>query len=332
MCRRRQHPLLGCAASATRSCVIARAYVAPLFASFASFAVIYIAAPAFAQEAAWLPTAEQDLAPWRADVQTALEAEGVVVRSSAHACESDTAALASTRVVGVQAAVCIVVAGGRAAVRLLRSTAKIGNGSAAIRGADVPAAVIAAYHQAELALELGAAGLLRVGSIPEGALVTLDDEPIGHAPLERRVPPGSHDLALTLDGFAGERQSVEITRGRVSEVHAKLVRGAADDDATSAGPTRPSVANWIVGGVLVAASVPALVVSIGTLANDGDCRKRDASDICTERVHFGALSATLLGFGAAALIAGGSIMLTQPFTVDVDAGADHAVLRIAGRL
>lgn len=291
---------------------------------------VALAAPAFAQEAAWLPTASQELAPWRSDVQAAFEPEGVVVRSSAHACGSDDAALSAAHDAGVEAAVCIDVDAGRASVRLLRSAQQIGSGTAAV-SQGIPAAVLSAYHQAQLAIDLGAQGLLRVESVPEGALVTLDDEPIGHAPLERGVAPGNHDLGLSLDGFAGERQSVEITRGHVSEVQAKLSRGEADDGAAS-GPTRPSVANWIVGGVLVAASVPALVLPIATLANDGDCSKRDSSGICTQRVHFGALSGTLLGLGAAALVAGGYILIAQPFTVGVDAGPNHAVLSISGRL
>jgi hypothetical protein len=292
--------------------------------------VAFSATPAFAQEAAWLPTAAQELASWRSEVQAAFEPEGVVVRSSAHACESDDAALSAARAAGVEAAICIDVGDDRASVRLLRSAQQVGSGTADVEQ-SIPAAVLSAYHQAQLALDLGAQGLLRVDSVPEGALVTLDDEPIGHAPLERRVAPGSHDLALSLDGFIGERQSVEITRGRVSEAHAKLVRGTADDDAAS-GPTKPSVANWIVGGVLVAASVPPLVVSIATLANDGDCSKRDSSGICTERVHFGSLSAALLGLGTAALVAGGYVMIAQPFTVSVDAGPNHALLSITGRL
>lgn len=286
---------------------------------------------AFAQEAAWLTTASQELATWRSSMQTAFEPEGVVVRASAHACESDDTALSAAHDAGVEAAVCIDVDAGRASVRLLRSPQQIGSGTAAVEQ-DIPAAVLSAYHQAQLALDLGGQGLLRVDSVPEGALVTLDDEPIGHAPLERRVAPGSHDLALSLDGFVGEQQSLEITRGHISEVHAKLARGAADSDAASSGPTKPSVANWIVGGVLVAASVPALVVSIGTLANNGDCRKHDADGICTQRVHFGAFSGTLLGLGGAALVAGGYILIAQPFTVGVDAGPDHAIVSVAGRL
>ena len=292
-----------------------------------------------AQEALWLLTAQQQLAPWHDAVGAALEEEGVAVasrpESDADGCRVLQDALAAARAQGIQRVVCVTWTDGsgaapaRIAINLVRAPDAIGRGVAPIRAGDIARAVHAAYAQAELSLQLGASALLRVDSTPQGALVSLDGEPIGHAPLERRAPPGAHAVELSLDGFAGQEHRLELARGQVSELHATLAR-AELAGASAAG--RASPLNWIVGGALVVASIPALASSLATLARDGDCASTSATQgLCTERVHFGTRSGVLLGLGAAALAAGTWVLLAQPFTIEAAVTPDAAMVRASAR-
>jgi hypothetical protein len=296
------------------------------------------ASPLQAQDAVWMPAAAEQHAAWYAKARAALEAEGVLVpepQSDAEACSAPACAIEVARSLGLRRAVLVrVEAGGGAAARLsitlVDPERRTGDASVDIVGGDVAAAVRAAYQHAELALDLGDRGLLRVQSTPEGALVTIDGEPAGLAPVERRLVAGPHRLALTLDGFASEQRSIELGRGRMLELHVKLARlGLAP---AAAGQRKPSPLNWIVGGALVLAAAPALVISLRTLASDGDCaRARDASGGCSEEVHFGARSGLLLGLGSAALAAGAYVLIAAPFTIAAQAEPRGARVAVTAR-
>jgi hypothetical protein len=309
------------------------------FLWFLAIVIVFASAltsSASAQDAVWAPRAEQQSAPWFSAARTALESQGVVVHvvERGAGCSTVGLALRLAQELGSARALCLELTHDGATdvlkLRLLRSPSQIGEGSAQVEHGDIAAAVREAYQLADVALDLGDAGLLRVITTPEGALVALDGEPIGHAPLDKRLPPGKHDVNLTLDGFGGQHQSVDVERGRVSEVRAKLVRGA-DSELFAPAATKASPLNWIIGGALVLAAAPALVLSLNTLARDGSCADEDASSHCTERVQFGTRSAVLLGVGSAALLGGAYFMLLQPLTLQVSASSDHAyvVLRAA---
>ncbi len=55
-----------------------------------------------------------------------------------------------------------------------------------------------------------ATGVLTVTTVPLGAAVTIDGEPIGTSPLQKRVRTGSHMLELALDGFEPFREVVNV--------------------------------------------------------------------------------------------------------------------------
>lgn len=55
-----------------------------------------------------------------------------------------------------------------------------------------------------------ATGVLTVTTVPLGAAVTLDGEPIGTSPIQKRVRTGSHMVELTLDGFEPFREVVNV--------------------------------------------------------------------------------------------------------------------------
>jgi hypothetical protein len=291
-----------------------------------------------AQDAVWVPAPTELRDAWYPPAAAALEAQGVLVReaqSDAEACSAPACAAKVARELGLRLAVLVRVEGDaesaakRVSVTLVDPERHTGDASVGIVDGDVAAAVRTAYQQAELALELGDQGLLRVQTTPEGALVSIDGEAAGLAPVERRLTAGPHRVVLSLDGFAGEQRSVELGRGRALELHAKLARLALAP--TPAGPRKASPLNWIVGGALVLAAAPALVVSLRTLGADGDCAgMRDANGGCPERVHFGARSAALLGLGSAALLAGAYVLIAAPFTIEARADAHGARVAVAG--
>jgi hypothetical protein len=55
-----------------------------------------------------------------------------------------------------------------------------------------------------------ATGVLTVTTVPLGAAVVLDGEPLGTSPLQKRVRTGSHMIELSLDGFEPFREVVTV--------------------------------------------------------------------------------------------------------------------------
>ena len=66
-------------------------------------------------------------------------------------------------------------------------------------------------------------GLLEIHSDPEGAMVTMDDAPVGHTPWgPNLVSEGSRWLRLALPGFVLVQRKVEVSRGATSKVETAL--------------------------------------------------------------------------------------------------------------
>jgi hypothetical protein len=85
-----------------------------------------------------------------------------------------------------------------------------------------------------------------------------------------------------------------------------------------------------LGGVLSLVALPALVAGINTLVNDGQCLE-PAADGCNERARFGVQSALLLSAGAVALLAGGYLLVAQPFGLEAEVSATAARLQMRAR-
>jgi hypothetical protein len=305
-------------------------------------ALVTLAGPAaadvaHAQQCVWIAQPAQERAAWFAGVRSAVEAEGVVVTVGSvdqALCEGEACVRALARGLGASRGVLVRVgmrgsSVAKVSIEVVSTQRASGWVNAAVGAAGVAAAVHDAYREAELALDLGDEGLLRVTTMPEAALVSLDGKPIGHAPFERRLAPGRYDLALSLDGFVGQQREITIARGRVYEAAMRLARAPGGSARVTHRERSPL--NYILGGVLVAASVPALGSSIRTLALDGDCAARQPPGACTERVHFGARSGALFALGAAALIGGVVIMVAAPFTIAVDAEPGAARVALTTR-
>jgi hypothetical protein len=299
-------------------------------------AMLWIAASVEAQEAVWLVPVAQQRASWCAPLGAGLVAEGVIVREAAAdapACDP-ACSVENARELGLRVAVRVRAVQRRdgelesAVLTLETVDGRAGEASIDLEARDRVASVRAAYRSAELALELGELGLLRVHSSPEGALVTIDGEAAGLAPLDRKLRARTHEVVFALSGFSSERRRQRVTRGQTTELTLQLKRIVV---AAPAGTSTASPLNFILGGVLVAAAAPALVFSIATLASDGDCHKHDAIGGCVEQVHFGTRSGLLLGLGSAALLGAASLFIVQPFTVEAHAEPRGARLAIGTR-
>ena len=122
---------------------------------------------------------------------------------------------------GVALGVCVNVYDEAAVIDLARVGGSAGQGHAAIAD-GVGRAIGEAYRRAELALTLGAEGLLRVGCTPQGALATLDGEPSAM----RRSSAGSHRdatrCACRSKASADAERTVDVERGRVLDLDVRL--------------------------------------------------------------------------------------------------------------
>ena len=75
---------------------------------------------------------------------------------------------------------------------------------------------------------------LTIFSRPAGATVILDGQPLGVTPFTGQLPPGHHQLVLSLRGYADSTQTVELAADRARDWEVTLVP-AADRPVASAG-------------------------------------------------------------------------------------------------
>jgi PEGA domain len=176
-------------------------------------------------------------------------------------------------------------------------------------------ALLSAWQDASLAISLDGDAMIHAQSRPAGATVWLDGTPVGSTPFARQVPPGKHRVLLQLDGFIAQEQAIEARAGRAERVEITLYREPTYDTPAPADAAAPrSVWNYVLGGTLMLVAIPALVGSINTLVNDGQCLKVHSSDAtgCEHQANFGNQSAITLTLGVVAFSAGGTIFFAQP--------------------
>jgi hypothetical protein len=202
---------------------------------------------------------------------------------------------------------------------LLLALVDAGGGNAQNRariGPDgIAQALLSAWQDASLALSLAGDSMIHAESRPAGASVWLDGALVGSTPFARQVPSGKHRLLIKLDGFSAQEQTIEARPGTAERVQVALRREPMFDTAAVRVEPRPrSLWNYVLGGTLMLVAIPALVGSINTLVNDGQCLKVQSSDIvgCHHQARFGDKSAAAFTAGVAAFGAGGAIFFAQP--------------------
>jgi hypothetical protein len=189
------------------------------------------------------------------------------------------------------------------------------------------------FEAAQRQLSLGERALLRVNSVPLGAVVWIDGRPAGVTPFEHPEAAGAHALRVTLAQFHAEERRIDLARGAMSTLDVRLrYSGGASRTAggLDAATRTTSPANFVLGGLLSLVALPALVAGINTLVNDGQCLE-SAADGCRERARFGVQSALLLSAGGVALLAGGYLLVAQPFGVEAEVSPTAARLQMRGR-
>ena len=190
-----------------------------------------------------------------------------------------------------------------------------GQSRARVGTAGISRALLVAWQDASLALSLAGDSMLHAQSRPAGASVWLDGAPAGTTPFARQVPAGTHRLLVKLDGFVAQETAIDARPGKAERVELTLRRVPTFRLEPAPPPTAaPSVWNYVLGGALMIAALPALVGSINTLVNDGQCLQVRASDStgCAHRADFGNQSAVTFFAGAVAFGAGSTVFFARP--------------------
>jgi serine/threonine-protein kinase len=95
-----------------------------------------------------------------------------------------------------------------------------------------------------------------VSSTPPGASVEIDGARAGTTPLEAAVSPGSHTVALSLDGYASERSAVTLGGPGETGVLVFTLRPVAR-------PSRPGASPAVRSGTLTISTSPWSRVYLG---------------------------------------------------------------------
>ena len=166
---------------------------------------------------------------------------------------------------------------------------------------------------------------LTVLSMPEGATVQIDDQPVVVTPWTGELSPGHHHLSFSRAGYADAQRDVVLSASEPIDVSVLLAQktAAAGLSQASAGTTGPvsdapergprlGVLPWVTMGVGVAALGGALTFELLRRSAENDAKHatqldyqaqldRERSRATTARIFFGA--------GSALVVAGGVMLL-----------------------
>ena len=179
---------------------------------------------------------------------------------------------------------------------------------------------------ASLEQRLATTGLqqLSVTSEPPGAIVSIGGRALGLTPWAGELPPGEHDVELTLAGHATQRARVTVAAEHSSDVALKLApepHEAEREDSPSRW-SRVSPLTWTFLGVGAAAVTGGVVFELSRASSSDEASRADTPLAAAEAR--GAADAKqmasllLLGFGGGFLV-GGGVLLALDLS---DAGAN----------
>jgi hypothetical protein len=151
------------------------------------------------------------------------------------------------------------------------------------------------------AVQLGPA-VLEIRSTPTGAVIEVDGEPAGRAPVERELEEGEHWISARLEGYVTQRRQIRAVPGVREGLDLEL--SAVPVDA----PTRPSrteIAGWTLLGIGSAAIVTGVVlIVLEERPNRLQCSGDDVDPLGNCRLRYATLEP---GIGTAA--AGGALVI-----------------------
>lgn len=188
-----------------------------------------------------------------------------------------------------------------------------------------------ALAQALDGLATGAASRLRVDGTPVGAQVKLDGHVVGDLPWEGELAAGTHELVVSMQGYADEHRLLSPSTAPKSPLtlHLKPLPGTLPATAEpSAADSTPSVWNYIIAGGLLIPATIGIASFVATAASEGDCREHNAMQQCVEVAELGAQSWLLLGMGVASLAASAYFAIFAPIRLSAHVGPQSAYLQL----
>jgi hypothetical protein len=195
-----------------------------------------------------------------------------------------------------------------------------------------PVAVVAGelFRDAQQKLSLGDQAFLRLLTRPDHALVYLDGELVGLTPFERALASGRHEARVVSSGFASATSRLELRPGEARTVVLTLAPLALTSARNPDGQARPaSAGNYLLGSLLLLASVPTLSSGWNALLDRGQCL-RAAADGCEVRARFEAKHGVFLAAGALAVIGASYVFIARPFRISAELERSGAGLRLRG--
>lgn len=199
---------------------------------------------------------------------------------------------------------------------------------------------------------LGPGPWVDVSGSPEGAIVSIDGARVGALPYRAALSSGDHVLEVKAQGHAPQRLELRMPLDptvvhEVSVALAPGADGAAVASATRGAPqpvvpagdaveevdlsetvSKPSVWNYVLGGVAIACGIAlATVDPVRAAARDGEC----ANDDCTQVYAFGTESAIKVAAGAVLAAAGVVVMVWAPLRVEAQVDAQAVTLQVRGQ-
>jgi tetratricopeptide (TPR) repeat protein len=187
----------------------------------------------------------------------------------------------------------------------------------------------------EAALSAKGVQQITVLSEPAGATLRVDRRPVGVTPWTGELAPGTHELELSLRGYADTQRSIELLADKSQDARFRLVPRAAapatvPENAIGAPPAAPALAPSRNDHAVVASSKvqPATYIVLGagaaTLAAAGafelarrsaesDARNEDIqvdyADALERMQRYQTTARVVGGVGAAILITGGVLLV-----------------------
>ncbi len=166
----------------------------------------------------------------------------------------------------------------------------------------------ALLHGKLASLQAAASTTVRIVTVPAGAQVWIDGQPVGVTPMVREVVPGSHTLRVEQRGFAAEQRTIDATEGIEQALQVELVALAAQ--------RQPPRTHLIGGGAIIGIGL-ALATGGGVLlALDGRqyerrCSGRDVDIAGTCRLSYDTMAggSVTLSVGLAAAAAGTALLI-----------------------
>jgi hypothetical protein len=185
----------------------------------------------------------------------------------------------------------------------------------------------------------GPAPWISVQGKPTGADVLIDGQKVGLLPYRERVRAGRHEVTIRRNGYkpysvyvviedninfekgievalqkTGEETGLNGSAGaKTSGSNQALfsTQGVGDEDRHPKG-AKINRWNYVIGGLLVAASAPLIIFPIATTARGDDCAVGDVTNCRGSKA--GPTSVALLTGGMVALAAGAFFLLVRPMT------------------